>query len=127
MNRKGFTLIELLTVFVILGIIAVIAIPTITSSMERSKNKQNQQKYNLLESYAEIYVTDHKNAVYNALNNSSSCCIDFGMLSEYLPDDALVDADNNTISGSILFTKPTNNSPASYKFQKEACNIPRCG
>ncbi len=125
MNNKGFTLVELLAVLIILSVIMGIAIPSITSSMERSKNKQNQQKYNLLESYAEIYVTDHKNAVYK--DNSSSCCIDFGMLSEYLPDDALVDADNNTISGSILFTKPTNNSPASYKFQKEACNIPRCG
>ena len=40
LNKKGFTLVELLVVIVILGVIMSIAIPSITSSIERSKDKQ---------------------------------------------------------------------------------------
>ena len=40
MNRKGFTLIELLAVLVILVVIMAIAIPSVTSSIERSKDKE---------------------------------------------------------------------------------------
>ena len=38
LNKRGFTLIELLAVLVILVVIMAIAIPSITSSIERSKN-----------------------------------------------------------------------------------------
>ena len=103
MNRKGFTLVELLAVLVILSVIMGIAIPSISSSMERTKSKQNASKYKMLESYAEEYVTDHKNAVYKS---SSSCYITFSMLDEYLPDDATLDANGKAINGYILFTRP---------------------
>ena len=43
MNRKGFTLIELLAVLVILVVIMAIAIPSVTSSIERSKDKENYE------------------------------------------------------------------------------------
>ena len=67
MNNKGFTLIELLAVLVILTAIMGIALPSITSSMERTKKAQDDKKKKMLESYAEIYVTDHKNAVYKSI------------------------------------------------------------
>lgn len=63
LNRKGFTLVELLVVLVILVVIMAIAIPSVTSSMERSKQKQYDSKIELLESAAEIYVDRHKNSV----------------------------------------------------------------
>ena len=123
MNSKGFTLVELLAVLIILSVIMGIAIPTITSSMERTKSKQNDQKYRMLESYAEIYVTDHKNEVYRS---SSTCCINFDMLSEYLPDDALLDANGKTINGYILFTRPTSSSSAKYEFKTGSCSVKSC-
>jgi len=61
MNRKGFTLVELLVVLVILVVIMSIAIPSVTSSIERSKQKQYDSKVELIVSAAEIYVDRHKN------------------------------------------------------------------
>ena len=56
MNRKGFTLIELLAVLVILVVIMAIAIPSVTSSIERSKDKEKNMKIKLIESEAELYI-----------------------------------------------------------------------
>ena len=54
LNKKGFTLVELLVVIVILGVIMSIAIPSITSSIERSKDKQKTQIIKLIESAGEL-------------------------------------------------------------------------
>lgn len=56
MNRKGFTLIELLAVLVILVVIMAIAIPSVTSSIERSRDKEKNMKIKLIESEAELYI-----------------------------------------------------------------------
>lgn len=110
-NNKGFTLIELLAVLVILGAIMGIAIPSITSSMERTKEKQNEEKKAMLESFAELYVADHKNAIYSNMGNNVECSISITTLknSGYLTDDADQDVDGNQINGYIIFNK-TNNS-----------------
>ena len=56
MNKKGFTLIELLAVLVILAVIMTIAIPSVTSSIERSRDKEKNMKIKLIESEAELYI-----------------------------------------------------------------------
>lgn len=56
LNKKGFTLIELLAVLVILVVIMAIAIPSVTSSIERSKQKEKNMKIKLILSEAELYV-----------------------------------------------------------------------
>ena len=66
MNRKGFTLVELLVVLVILVVIMAVAIPSVTSSLERSKQKQKDSKIELVLSAAEIYVDRHKNQFGNS-------------------------------------------------------------
>ena len=60
LNKKGFTLIELMVVIAILVIIMGIALPNITSSIERSKEKQKQNKIQLVESAAELYFDKHR-------------------------------------------------------------------
>lgn len=60
MNNKGFTLIELLAVLIILVAIMLIAIPSITSSLERNKDKQYDAKVELIISNAELYASDMK-------------------------------------------------------------------
>lgn len=61
LNKKGFTLVELLVVLVILVVIMSIAIPSVTSSLERSKEKQKNAKIELIESAAGIYFDRNKN------------------------------------------------------------------
>ena len=62
-HRKGFTLVELLVVLVLIAIIMTIAIPSVTSSIERSKEKQKNSKIELIESAAELYIDRHKNSL----------------------------------------------------------------
>ena len=53
LNNKGFTLVELLGVIIILMAILYLAIPSLTSSVERSKRKQFEQKKELIISAGE--------------------------------------------------------------------------
>lgn len=107
LNRNGFTLVELLAVLVILVAIMGIAIPSISSSLERTKNQQNESRYKVLESAAELYVTDHKNAIYQNLGVATSCYIVIGDLGDYLSKEEMKDSDNQDLSGNyIIFTKP---------------------
>lgn len=131
LNRKGFTLIEVLAVLVILSAIMGIAIPSITSSLERNKEKQNENKKKMLESFAEIYVTDHKNAIYknNFSNEGSNKC--FIMISDMkstgiLPDGADEDTDGKTITGAIVFDREENTYTYEEKYNElgiNQCNI----
>lgn len=121
LNNKGFTLVELLAVLVILAAIMGIALPSITSSMERTKEKQNEQKYKMLESFAEVYVADYKNAIYDELNDNKladnslpKCYINIkdSEFQKYLSDDADKDVDGQEIEGYIIFDANSND----YKF-----------
>jgi len=110
LNNKGFTLVELLAVLVILVAIMGIAIPSISSSLERTEDKQNQARYQVLESYAELYVADNKNAIYQKLGTNSSCAI----LIQTLIDDGVAtaeeaeDVDGNSLSGHYIIFDKTN-------------------
>ena len=71
LNKKGFTLIELLAVLVILVVIMAIAIPSVTSSIERSKQKEYDAKVKLIVSAAELCQDAYKNKFvsgYDRLN-----------------------------------------------------------
>lgn len=61
LNKRGFTLIELLAVLVILVVIMAIAIPSVTSSIERSKQKEYDAKVKLIVSAAELCQDAYKN------------------------------------------------------------------
>ena len=131
LNNKGFTLVELLAVLVILIAIMGIAIPTISSSLERTKDKQNKARYKILESAAEQYVTDHKNSVYERLGNNNSCFFELNALSEYLSIDDMKDADGNEITGGVIFTRPHedgdgNKIPVSYKYENTNSGLNSC-
>lgn len=120
LNKKGFTLVELLAVIVILVAIMGIAIPTISSSLERTKERQNQSRYKIIETAAEEFVTDNKNNVYQNLNDkgSNSCYIKIGQLNEYLSSDEMQDADGNDLSNKyILFSRPNNNADSKLEYK----------
>ncbi len=125
-NNKGFTLIELLAVLVILTAIMTIAIPSISSSLERNKAKQNASKIKILENAAELYVSDYKNLVYKNLNDKSKseCCITIQELIEHnlISDDAAITDSGSQFSGGIFFNK--NN--VSYTYKESECSNNKC-
>ena len=124
MNNKGFTLVELLAVLVILSAIMWIAIPSISSSMERAKKKQNDVHQKVLIAAAEMYVADHRYAIMK--QNGDSCFIDVSSLLEgnYISGDSAVDTDGNNINGVVVYTKNSN----SYEYMNaDYSSINACG
>jgi len=118
-NNKGFTLVELLAVLALLITILSIAIPSITSSVERNKEKLNNKKYDIIEAAAETYVSQYKNTInYANFTNGSksvtedgktrkygSCCINVSSIQSVgiLTADDLLDANENSITGYVCY------------------------
>ena len=121
LNQKGFTLVELLAVLVILAAIMRIAIPSLSSSFERTKDKQNQGRYKMIESAAEQYVTDHKNIIYNTMGNNVACYIQIKNIT-LLTSEEMKDANGNDLSENyIIFTKPSDYKYSITKDELESC------
>lgn len=97
LNKSGFTLIELLAVIVILLAISTIAISSISSAIERNKEKQNNAKKEVLASYGELYASENKN------NPDAIKCISIDTLKDYfnLENSEIQDANNKTFTGKI--------------------------
>lgn len=121
LNNKGFTLIELLAVLVILIAIMSIAIPSISSSLDRTKEKQSNAKKKIIESAAELYVTDHKN---NIIITSGVCYISVETLTKenYLSSDELKDSDGNAMKGAVKYTITRDGSNYEYDFSASVDN-----
>ena len=106
LNRKGFTLVELLVVLVILVVIMSIAIPSVTSSIERSKEKQRNSKIELVLSSAEIYVDRHKNTFSaNGIITVKDIICD-GLLTKEQAKDPF--SDKYTLSGYVSYDRSSN-------------------
>lgn len=109
-NNKGFTLVELLAVLIIMIAIMAIAIPAITPALNRSKDKQNAQKIRLIESAAELYVSEHKNKI------TGNCISVDKLVSEgYIDEEAAKDADDHRFTGSVSVTN-------GYKYSESNVN-----
>lgn len=104
-NKNGFTLIELLAVLVILSIIMTIAIPNITSSLERSKNKQKKAKEELIESAAELYVDSHQNTINSGCINITTLIDNKLLTREEVKDPT---NENYTLCGCVAYDKTAN-------------------
>lgn len=102
-NNKGFTLIELLGVIVVLAAILLIAIPNLSSTLERNKNKIDDNKRKNIISAAEI---DFSN---NNCNYTDSCVISINCLltKNLLTKDELISSNgkdnflNNVVAYNI--------------------------
>lgn len=105
-NNKGFTLIELLAVLVVLITILLIAVPSITSSIERNKQRMHDKKIDLIEAAAESYVNLYKNNINYTNFKAGSCGIDISKIKNVglLTNEDLLDADNKVISGSVWYS-----------------------
>lgn len=108
LNNKGFTLIELLAVLAILIAISSISIPSILSSLERTKDKQNESRFQIIETAASQYVTEHKNLIYKNLGENNACYIKIKDIT-LLTNEEMQDMDRNSLKENfIIFTKPNN-------------------
>lgn len=123
LNNGGFTLVELLVVIVILIAIVSLAIPSITSSMERSKDKINAGKVEVLGSAGELYLSS-KNR--NKLNTyyAGNCYVTLTELKNgsYISDDDTKDADGNDFGEKVYMDK----NDKVYKTSSDNIGIDPC-
>lgn len=118
LNKKGFTLVELLVVIVILVVIMSIAIPSITSSLERSKQKEYDAKVKLIISAAELYADKYKNSFDSSIGVSVNTLIEEGLLTE---EEAKDPNTNNRIVGCIKGNTSTNTTSGKFVFTEGNC------
>lgn len=116
-NNKGFTLVELLVVLVILTVIMAIAIPSITSTLERSKEKEKNSKIKLIESAAEIYVDKNKNNFPSDGKVLVQTLVKNGELTSEEVKDPFTNA---PIEGCVIFTGSSSTGTYSKDDCKEA-------
>lgn len=116
LNNKGFTLVEVLAVLIILAAITGLAIPSFTSSLEVNDKKQEENRQRRIESAAEIYVTNNKQAIFDNLNASgyNQCYIFASDLESegYISSDDNTKDDGSKINGLIEYNRNNN----SYKY-----------
>lgn len=102
LNNKGFTLVELLGVIIILMAILYLAIPSLTSSVERSKRNQFEQKKELIISAGELYISDIK-------TTKRKCRITLDKLKneDYLSGITIINPfnDKEEIKGEVIYNK----------------------
>ena len=111
LNKNGFTLVELLAVLVILIAIMGVAIPSISSSMERSKKRQEEQKIEVFKSAMESYVTDHRNSCSSGCSMTLEQLINGG----YLLDSEIKKVEGNeTYNGRVSY----NSSERTYQYNE---------
>lgn len=108
LNNHGFTLIELLAVLVILIGIMSVSVPTITTSLEKNKDSQNENLKKIIERSAELYVTDHKKEM-----TSSIISLDVLVSEGYLSENSIHDADGDKFTGCVKYTSSNN----TYQYQ----------
>lgn len=105
LNKKGFTLVELLVVIVILAVIMSIAIPSVTSSIERSKDKQKKAKIELIISAAELYADSHKNTFTAGSDVTVKELITKGLLTKEEAKDPF--NEGRTLCGTVHYNGST--------------------
>ena len=123
MNDKGFTLVELLAILIILTTILMIAIPSITSSIERNKQKIKLKKLDIIETAAIEYNSKYKNKFQDYYSfYDGYCCLDVEDIRDVglLSDDDLLDADKSDIGGFVCY----DNEDKKYSYSAQ--NKTRC-
>ena len=143
LNNKGFTLVELLAVIVILLAISMVAIPNITASLEKNKNRLSESQKKIIVSSAELFISENKNSLgYYSNFMNGACCLstdtlkdnknkynykdfmqnkcgiatDWLVSNNYLSSDDLIDGDNKTIIGCVMYNN------GNYSFIDERTN-----
>ena len=108
-NNRGFTLVELLVVIVILIAIVSLAIPSITSSMERSKDKINAGKLEVLGSAGELYLSSKNRSKLNDYYEAK-CYVTLTELKEggYISDEEMKDANGDRFKEQVYWDKINN-------------------
>ena len=118
MNNKGFTLIELLAVIAVLLMITLMSVVSINTVIQRNKDKPNTAREKVIISAGILYAKDNKNK-YNYdefIKNSCGIATDLLISNYYLSSDDLIDSDNKTIIGCVMYNN------GNYEFIDERVN-----
>lgn len=114
--KNGFTLIELLAVIVILAILATITVPTITNTINNSKEKSLVQQKNNIVNAAERWGTDNTNELPKAGKTVKKSISDL-QSSGYLESSDIIDpTTNKKMNGCVKITLKSSTKQYKYEY-----------
>lgn len=92
MNKKlGFTLVELMAVLVVLGLILLMSVPSITSTLQKSKEQKAQEQENALCTAARSYFELEKDDAGKVLKVPQKIKITDLINKEYVKEENVED------------------------------------
>ena len=112
-KNKGFTLVELLAVLVILGVIVTIAIPTVSSTLNKQKDKELKNRQQDIVSSAELYL----DKIRTNLNGGKCCTVNNLVQLNIISEKQSKLDDGTAISGGVYF-----DSNHELKFKDRDCS-----
>ena len=126
LNNRGFTLVELLAVLVILISIMSVVVPTVSDSLDRSKEGQAKRNKKILINAAESYIADYKSKIDDSIYEASgSCYVDIEDLvsKNYVDSKLELDESGNALSNAgIIFHV----SDYSFEYNDNVSSFPKC-
>ena len=117
-KMNGFTLVELIGVLVILILILLVAIPSISSSVERSKAKQNAAKEKMILTAAKLYIDDFKNKIDDDCYITTNDLINENIITM----DDVLNSDGKVLARFIKYNKNSN----TYEIVSGASGLNKC-
>ena len=98
-----------------------------SSSLEKSKEKQLNSTKKLLENASEFYVTNNKEAIFQRIENDASITkcyikIDYLVNEQYVDKDAVNGPDGEKLEGNVVF----NISSYTFQYQDNVDGINEC-
>lgn len=120
--KKGFTLVELLAVIGIIGIVSLIVFPTITNSIQKSKNNLYQIQIEDIKTVADKWAMDHVDYLDATHLNTIGIPLKSLILSEYLQNNNIVDPrDKSQMNGCVTISYDNSISQYHYDYVETTC------
>lgn len=123
---KGFTLVELIGVIILLGVIALMAYPTITKTIDNSKEKAYAEQIRQIENAASRYGLDNYETLPTMDSISLSTLISEGYIVK-TKDKKLYDPrDNTELTGCVIVRYQDNQYVYEYDQNCEKSTAANC-
>lgn len=114
--KNGFTLIELLAVIVILAVLATIAVPTITNTINNSKQKTLASQKETIKKAAERWGTDNTNKLPKGNEIVKKSISDLQSEGYLETDDVIDPTTSKKMTGCVQITFNKDNNQYKYKY-----------
>ena len=119
--NKGFTLVEVFAVVIILGIIAVVSVPSISHSLNSSKENLYKEQVKRIEDTAKKYALENT-TILPEDDNKTVISLDILVDSGYLENKDIINPKNKAkMEGCVIVEYSLEKNKYVYNYSEELC------